>query len=228
MSILDTIRLIYPVNPVVITQGFGENPQIYSQFGLPGHNGIDFGISKGTMVLAAASGKVVRIGYDEKGYGNYILLDHGGYQTLYGHLSKVLVGSGAEIVQGDGIGLSGNTGFSTGPHLHFELRVPGFGESGYKHDERDPSPFLVAMEKNDRTANNQNEEVTGEGELKTGDMVELNPKYDYVNIRPQPTSVGVADLGDLIPGVAVEVVEVRGNWVGVKLWIHRGYLVKHG
>lgn len=93
--------------------------------GIHGYNGVDFGVAIGTSVRAAQSGEVIvakSSGWNG-GYGNYIVIKHkNGMQTLYAHLSRVDVGVGATVAQGDGIGASGNTGKSTGPHLHFEVR----------------------------------------------------------------------------------------------------------
>jgi len=93
--------------------------------GLHGYNAVDIATPVGTPILATASGQVIisRSSGWNGGYGNYIVLSHyNGTQTLYGHLSKTFVSDGDMIVQGQIIGLSGNTGESTGPHLHFEVR----------------------------------------------------------------------------------------------------------
>ncbi len=93
--------------------------------GLHGHNGIDIGAPSGTPVIASASGRVilVKVGGYNGGYGNMIILSHdGGVQTLYAHLRAVNVTSGQTVEQGQVIGQVGNTGRSTGPHLHFEVR----------------------------------------------------------------------------------------------------------
>ncbi len=93
--------------------------------GLHGYNGIDIGTPIGTPVMAAAGGTVVvaRASGFNGGYGKYIVLAHpNGTQTVYGHLSQVNVSVGDGVGQGDVIGLSGNTGRSTGAHLHFEVR----------------------------------------------------------------------------------------------------------
>ncbi len=89
------------------------------------HAGVDWGISTGSTVMASCGGKVVSAGWNG-GYGYSILLQHSdGKQTRYAHLSKILVSPGQYVEQGEKIGLSGNTGNSTGPHLHFEIIVNG-------------------------------------------------------------------------------------------------------
>jgi LysM repeat protein len=93
--------------------------------GLHGYNGIDFGASRGTPVFASARGQVIvarASGYNG-GYGKYVVISHdNGSQTLYGHLNAVNVSVGEYVGQGQYIGDVGNTGRSTGPHLHFEVR----------------------------------------------------------------------------------------------------------
>ena len=93
--------------------------------GIHGYNAVDFGAGIGTAVRAAAAGQVLvakSSGWNG-GYGNYIVVKHkSGAQTLYAHLSRVDVGVGATVAAGESIGASGNTGKSTGPHLHFEVR----------------------------------------------------------------------------------------------------------
>ena len=92
----------------------------------PWHLGIDIAASMGSPVYAADSGLVVYSGWSNQGYGNMIMIDHGdGYQTLYAHLSVLLVSCGEGVFQGEGIAQSGSTGNSTGPHLHFEVRYMG-------------------------------------------------------------------------------------------------------
>jgi LysM repeat protein len=93
--------------------------------GLHGYNGVDFGAGIGTPIRAAAGGRVIssRVGGWNGGYGNYVVIDHpNGTQTLYAHNSSNAVWQGQSVVQGQVIGYVGNTGRSTGPHLHFEVR----------------------------------------------------------------------------------------------------------
>jgi murein DD-endopeptidase MepM/ murein hydrolase activator NlpD len=91
-----------------------------------GHLAIDIGLTLGEAVFAADSGVVVFAGWATGGYGYVVVIDHGtGYQTLYAHLSGVTTGCGQSVVQGQTIGLGGNTGNSSGAHLHFEVRFQG-------------------------------------------------------------------------------------------------------
>ena len=127
-----------PAGPMMRAMIFSEpvpGHKINSRFGLRQlggeararqHKGVDIAAPRGTTVFAAAEGRVLRIGYDAGGYGNFIELSHpNGMTTLYGHLSRVDVASGDQIGQGGRIGLVGSTGYSTGPHLHFEVRRDG-------------------------------------------------------------------------------------------------------
>lgn len=122
--------LQYPLSNVVITQYFGNtpfasrNPQVYNG---SGHNGVDFSARIGTPILAAESGEVVGTGNTDAAcagvsYGKWILIRHtNGLSTLYAHLSVIQVVAGQKVMAGQKIGLSGNTGYSTGPHLHFTV-----------------------------------------------------------------------------------------------------------
>lgn len=89
------------------------------------HKGVDYATPTGTAVVASAAGTVVKAGWGS-GYGYVVYIQHSdGRQTRYGHLSKVLVSAGQTVSQGQRIALSGNTGVSTGPHLHFEMLIGG-------------------------------------------------------------------------------------------------------
>lgn len=90
------------------------------------HKGIDLKVYVGDTIRAAFNGKVRIVRYEHKGYGKYIVIrHHNGLETIYGHLSKQLVEENQEVRAGDVIGLGGNTGRSTGSHLHFETRLCG-------------------------------------------------------------------------------------------------------
>lgn len=113
-------------SPSVSTDGYFVRPTAGRKTqGIHGHNGIDFHASKGTAIIAAATGTVVvsRDSGWNGGYGQYIVIKHSnGTQTLYAHLSSNIVSEGQQVSQGQLIGYSGATGKSFGPHLHFEVR----------------------------------------------------------------------------------------------------------
>jgi len=88
------------------------------------HKGLDIGYGFGKPILAAANGKVVERGYEPLGFGNYFIIRHNyGFLTKYAHLSDVYVNEGDVVTQGQIVGTMGSTGLSTGPHLHFEIRI---------------------------------------------------------------------------------------------------------
>ena len=88
------------------------------------HKGLDLAYRRGKEIVSAANGKVVERKYDAMGFGNYIVIRHAyGFATKYAHLDNVYVEEGDEVTQGQKIGTMGNTGLSTGPHLHFEVRI---------------------------------------------------------------------------------------------------------
>jgi murein DD-endopeptidase MepM/ murein hydrolase activator NlpD len=89
------------------------------------HEGIDIVAATGTRILAPAAGRVVQVGW-ESGYGLMVVIDHGyGLETRYGHMSRTAARVGQEVKRGDLLGYVGSTGLSTGPHLHYEVRVNG-------------------------------------------------------------------------------------------------------
>ncbi|MEM9903928.1 MAG: peptidoglycan DD-metalloendopeptidase family protein [Cyanobacteria bacterium P01_D01_bin.44] len=122
-GIVGTGQMIFPTAGS-ITSRFGTriHPVLgYRRF----HAGVDFGASHGTTITAADSGQVIFSGW-YGGYGNAVIVDHGGGLTsLYGHASKLLVSEGQSVQQGQAIAKVGSTGLSTGPHLHFEVRRNG-------------------------------------------------------------------------------------------------------
>lgn len=125
--------LAWPVSGT-ITSPFGYRSNPFGG-GMEFHQGLDIAAPTGTTVAAAAGGTVISAGW-YGGYGNYILIDHGGgMATGYGHLSQIFVSSGQQVQSGQAIGAVGSTGASTGPHLHFEVRIHGkpVDPAGYLH-----------------------------------------------------------------------------------------------
>jgi murein DD-endopeptidase MepM/ murein hydrolase activator NlpD len=124
---LSGLTLSWPIAGAVITQPFGPSDLVlepplgpYPHF----HTGIDLAAPFGTPVTAAADGVVVASMHTNVGYGNYVIIAHGGgIMTLYAHLLETDVTTGDHVTRGKRIGLEGSSGMSTGPHVHFELRV---------------------------------------------------------------------------------------------------------
>ena len=109
----------------VVTSEFGYRKDPFSGK-TKGHSGMDLAVPTGTSVRAALPGTVTVSAYNRGGYGYYVMIDHGsGLATLYGHNSQLLARVGQTVEAGDVIALSGSTGRSTGPHLHFEVRING-------------------------------------------------------------------------------------------------------
>jgi len=142
------MKLHYPVKPWDGGQRFGEKGALYTSLGILGHNGIDEPCPIGTVVSAPHNGTVLRSLYNPTA-GNYVcMLDESGkYETCYLHLDSSSCKEGDALRVGDEIGKSGNTGTSTGPHLHFMLYEILNGErinldNGYK-GAIDPKPFFT-------------------------------------------------------------------------------------
>jgi murein DD-endopeptidase MepM/ murein hydrolase activator NlpD len=123
-SLPDTVRIdcsefLMPIEHAKITSNFGPRRYRY-------HYGTDLKLQIGDSVRSTFSGKVRIIDYESRGYGHYVVVRHNnGLETVYAHLSKVLVSLDQEVKTGETIALGGNTGRSTGPHLHFETRFLG-------------------------------------------------------------------------------------------------------
>jgi len=114
--------MAWPVpNSKYVTSRYGN--RMHPIFGrVKFHSGVDIAASSGTSIVAANGGKVVFTGWQE-GYGNTVIIDHGGrVTTLYAHCSKITTSTGKRVEAGETIAKVGSTGWSTGPHLHFEVR----------------------------------------------------------------------------------------------------------
>ena len=132
------IPSIWPVNGK-LESGLGARRNPFGGRGLEYHEGQDIDSARGTPVQVAASGRVIIAGR-QRGYGNVVYVDHGaGLSTRYGHLSEIDVSVGQSVTRGQTIGLVGSTGRSTGPHLHYEVRI--------NNQPVDPRPYLPGAEK---------------------------------------------------------------------------------
>ena len=120
----DSIPIISPIKPIeirLITSDYGlRKHPIYGD--VRRHHGIDIAAPLGTNIYSTADGVVVKVKYSKKGYGNEVVIKHGhDYKTRYAHLEKINVVEGQIITKRDIIGALGNTGLTTGPHLHYEI-----------------------------------------------------------------------------------------------------------
>jgi len=114
-----------PVKGRPITSRFGVR-KLAIEAKARAHKGVDIAAPTGTGVFTTAEGRVVRAGYQAGGYGNFIEVKHpNGLSSVYAHLSRIDVHTGKKVAAGERIGLVGSTGYSTGPHLHFEVRRNG-------------------------------------------------------------------------------------------------------
>jgi murein DD-endopeptidase MepM/ murein hydrolase activator NlpD len=147
-----SLGMVYPLsgNPP-ITSPFGkirhltfDNGQKSPSYGRP-HGGVDYGVPEGTPVYAVTDGVVEPTGYDAPGFGHYVKTSNSdGAENFFGHLSRKLVEGGSRVKAGDLVGYSGNSGSSTGPHLHFEVRKGG--------NKLDPMSYLSGANANSLTA----------------------------------------------------------------------------
>ena len=111
----------YPVNaPITVRHG----QWLHTQFYTGSHKGYDFGCPMNTPIASTSPGKVTFVGW-QNGYGNVVYVTFGSLQVIYAHLNGFATRLGQDVTEGQIIGYSGNTGWSTGPHLHWEARVNG-------------------------------------------------------------------------------------------------------
>ena len=150
-NMLSSIPAIQPVSNKDMTRvasGYGWRIHpIYKTEKL--HTGMDFTAPVGTEIYATGNGTVVKVEKDGRGYGNNVIINHGyGYQTLYGHMSKFSVRPGQKVKRGDLIGSVGNTGTSTGPHLHYEVHKNGnpVNPVNFYYNDLSPEEYAKMLE----------------------------------------------------------------------------------
>lgn len=168
------------------TLGFGEEPddrylkQQYSQFGLSGHDGVDYALPEGTTVLAADSGTVILAG--PGAYGTTVVIEHEWGRSYYGHLSKTLVQLQQKVSKGDEIALSGHTGLATGSHLHFGIKRTKHNLSDGYYGKSDPTPYI-----NNQTfmSDYSVKKLTWNINVKKGEKITIGYQYDPPNTSPE-------------------------------------------
>jgi len=213
---------LWPVEgDFVVFQSFGEHPGDYGTACRAdgSHNGLDLAVVVGRRVFAAHPGVVKFAGLDKTGYGLCVWLEgEQGAGTIYAHLSEISVRVGEMVHAGAVLGKTGNTGNSTGPHLHFEYRtrlkdcktcadpLPLMGIP--------PVPVIPATPVSAET-------------FSAGDVIRVGD--DELNLRPVPGTERER-LGRLRPGTTGKVERVQGVWLQVTVtgWVHSGYVKRAG
>lgn len=213
------------LNPIpansIVTQTFAEHVHAARVHGWQNYNGgIDWAVATGTPIKAAQSGKVTLARRDATGYGAHVRIQHDeGYLTIYGHMLDFAVKAGDRVEAGDVIGRSDNTGNSTGPHLHFELRKNSVAV--------DPSGLLVERL--------EGEESGGEGEP-GGGLVQPDVGPEPANFPALPRAFVTSQIGLNVrsgPGVSNPLVGWLPNGTEVEIlrkvtqdsdiWLQIGY-----
>ena len=208
------IKLVIPVNGP-ITQLFGENPQLYKKWGFPGHNGVDYGIPNGTPINSAAAGTISQVSFENGGYGNYVKIAHKdgsrNYYTYYAHLASAAVAAGQKVKAGQLIGYSNNTGASTGPHLHFGLKIDG--ESPAYKGYVDPMPYFTSGGGDEDASSGGGAQAEG---VSLPDL-KFEVTYDVLNVRNGP-GVEYSIVGQLSRGAKFtsKTLSSRSVWVEVE------------
>jgi hypothetical protein len=214
-----TLKLQLPVEAgTIITQRFGEHPEDYRVWSLPGHEGIDFGAPSGSPVYAVADGVVAYSG-NSGPYGLHINIQHAGFLTIYGHLSRTNTAAKQTVKAGEMIGAVGSTGNSTGPHLHLTLKVNGAQTGSYPAGIVDPYPYLFGV---GGTGPQEQPQPEPEPERKTAVLypmafsAKVHTPGDVLNVRTGPgTNFQVIDK--VQDGEVVQVTDfaLLNIWVEV-------------
>lgn len=213
-----------------VTSVFGdtvEDPLLmkkYAQYGLHGHDGIDFAVEIGTEVISIDKGKVVLAQVDGD-YGTTLVIEHEWGKSYYGHLSDFKVEVGDEVEKGDLVALSGNTGLSTGPHLHFGIKPNENDSSNGYFGKIDPAPYLGLPDESSvlgasTTSSMKVKVISWEISLKKSEEITLGYSYKTPPKSPQFYTLGTAKFYDEASGKVFEEGRVwqlaidANNYVG--------------
>ncbi|MFN2148314.1 MAG: M23 family metallopeptidase [Anaerolineales bacterium] len=214
--------LLWPTDFPVITQAFGANPQIYSRFGVPAHEGLDIRAFSKTNIYCCADGEVYEVHTNPRDhpYGIHVRIRHkDGYKTVYGHLAQPLVRVNEAVKAGQVIGLADSTGASTGSHLHLTLKRDGAterGETTYPKDILDPTPFMVWPEGSYRKSIESLTWAAGrcligahgriDGPMQAEDLAVIRKaRLEAVRVNLQETEGTIRDLREIRPGMLIMV-----------------------
>ena len=139
---------VWPTEVRIVTQPFGVRPEYYSQFGLPGHEGVDIAAPIGSRIFCVAPGRIKMLHPEPTGhaYGTHVRVQHDqGYETIYAHLTSLEVVAGQAVQAGQVLGRADHTGNASGDHLHLTLKHQGETLGKYPNNIVDPTRFLEAL-----------------------------------------------------------------------------------
>ena len=169
------MNLYPPLKNMSISQRFGVNPQSYIKFGDYGHNGIDIPASEGTDLFSPITGEITEVNWHPTGYGLFYRIKNSFFEVITAHLKENYLPIGSKVTAGQLIGKTGNTGNSSGPHLHFGVRIAGMSNpqiSNYSdpvwylnNEDPDISRLQKELDKcreNDDTKTDQIEKLLGQ------------------------------------------------------------------
>lgn len=157
-KLMASIPAVMPINQKdlahAVTSGFGwRTHPIYKTQEM--HPGMDFAAESGTLIYATGDGVVSQADNLAQGYGNHVVINHGfGYQTLYGHMSKIVAKAGQKVSRGQLIGYVGSTGLSTAPHLHYEVIKNGekVNPINYYYNDLSPEQYQLMVEMSNKSS----------------------------------------------------------------------------
>jgi len=223
--------LAWPTDYSVITQRFGANPQIYSRFGVPAHEGLDIRALTNTNICSCFDGVVYEVHTNPKDhpYGIHVrILHRDGYRTVYAHLARALVSVDEQVQEGQPIGKADSTGASAGAHLHLTLKRDGAtarGETTYPKDILDPTPFMVWPENRVRKSSKAPAWVAGRcllgvcgragGQMQDEDFRAVRAgRLDAILLPMEEPESTIRELRAFHPGMLIGVTlhtDVSGN-----------------
>lgn len=195
-----------------LSLGFGgqhRDPQVgskYTQFGVLGHDGVDFALPMDTAVIAVDDGDIVRA-KENSDYGTTIVIQHSWGKSYYGHLDKIIKTEGTKVKKGEIIALSGNTGLSSGPHLHFGIKPEKNDFDNGFYGKINPLPFLGIADSGAQHGKVAGVSTSAQAEIKNGvqviswnvsvkkgEEVTLGYKFDAPDISPELYLLGPAEM----------------------------------
>lgn len=214
---------LYEGKELGYSQLFGGNASWYKPFGLIGHNGIDIPTPVGTRLLSCINGKVSETANDPKGYGVYVKIENDDCGVLYAHLKDFHLKVGDKVKAGDFVGFAGNTGNSTGPHLHFGIHpIPRDRSNGY-------AGYIDPFGKDVEWVNSLNEDIKPSMSVKKEEIIdksiiEEKPLISHSSASQPQTKTEVRPLIDMSMLDGSKTKILTGISIVVAILASQGYI----